>query len=187
MQTLRSIKLLWGILSRNFAAYPSYRDFIEHVVHINLTQSHKEYKISWLSYNNRAETASWGDHDKAPRKETAWPCPRRRPNQTSSHPHWRSLRQLDQALHPVAKKLVEQAQRRRNKSWWNRPKKQQKPISSWLEEKIGSQCLMLSHPTLTTTQDDSKRWRTIEKSHDYFAYYITPQVKKQQLFMAQFQ
>jgi hypothetical protein len=59
-----------GVLSRNFAAYPSYWEFIEHIVRINLTQSE------------------------------------RHPNQTLFHPHRRSLRQLDQALHPLAKKLV---------------------------------------------------------------------------------
>jgi hypothetical protein len=49
MQTFRSIKLLWGILSRNFAAYPSHRDFIEHIVRINLTQSDKGYKRLLIS------------------------------------------------------------------------------------------------------------------------------------------
>ena len=60
MQTLYSIKLPWGILSRTFAAYSSHEDFIKHIVRMNLTRSDKEYKISWLSYNNKAENASWG-------------------------------------------------------------------------------------------------------------------------------
>jgi hypothetical protein len=46
MQRLYSIKLLWGILSRTFAAHPSYQDFIVHIVRIDLTQLDKEYKRS---------------------------------------------------------------------------------------------------------------------------------------------
>ena len=115
---------LVGYLIEKFCRISFHRDFIEHIVRINLTRSDKEYKIFWhrfilgetrlynllladdspaasktfrgaglsssasksvkrsgralkrreyfgLSYNNKAENASWGDHDKAPRKETA--------------------------------------------------------------------------------------------------------------------
>lgn len=58
MQILCSIKLLSGILSRTFAAYSSRQDFIKHMPH-KLDRT-KSIKYLELSYNNKAEAASWG-------------------------------------------------------------------------------------------------------------------------------
>ena len=60
MQTLYSIKLLWGILSRTFAAYSSHRDFIKHIIRIDLTQSDKEYKISWIILQQQSRKRKLG-------------------------------------------------------------------------------------------------------------------------------